>query len=355
MNVEEIGQVDLVALRVGEIGNRVGAISRRINESVAAGAAGQRVDTAAAVERVVPGVAGQGVIAQATENLVVGWSSVERVVARRAGEQVGENLGAPSQRIDAMIGGHRIVYIVVLVVAVEDRDRSIDHVLLQLGDGQQMAAHLERQLLHVGNQPCHVRGGLAGARFGDRSAVPACAGDLPARREDRRHCRAALGEGGDAIGTGRIIDRPPGPCKAAGVAIPYGADRPGVRVGGRRGHALGLITGVIVAGRHDDGRIVGCQGRDLTGPRGCRGTVLIVTEAERHVHGDDVVGRAIADHPVQRFGDVGSGRSTARVGKDLERDDVHARRHPAVDDVLRPDDAGDIGAVPVVVRGVGIV
>ena len=62
----------------------------------------------------------------------------------------------------------------------------------------------------------------------------------------------------------------------------------------------------------------------------------------------------MGDHPIQGLGDIQTA-GAASVRKDLERDDVHARRHAGVGAVLRADDAGDVRAVAGVVRRVGVV
>ena len=214
-----------------------------------------------------------------------------------------------------------------------------------------MAADLVGQFLHVGDQPGNMRRRLTGARIGREAAAGiACSRNLATGREDRRERGAALRERRDLVGAGRVIDRTARPVETAGVAIPHRADRPGIWIGRRRGDALRVVSGVGVAGRHDDGHVFRNQGRELAREGRRRRGVDVVAVAQRHVNGDDIVGRLVGDHPVQRRGDARR-RAGAAVGQHLEVDDVHARSHPRVDAVRRADDAGDVRAVAVVIAG----
>ena len=220
-----------------------------------------------------------------------------------------------------------------------------------------MAAHLQRQLLHVGNQPGNVRSSLAGSRFSDQSAIPTRSGDLATRSEYCRHHGAALREGDYAIWSRGVVDRPARPkIRTARVSIPNRADRPGIGIGRWSRHPVRLIAGVAIAGRHHNGRVVCGKIRKLTRKGRGRGAVQIVAIAKRHVHGDDIVGRTIGDHPIQGLRDIRIGcAQRGIVRENLERDDIYARRHAGVGAVLGSDDAGDIRAMAIVVRGVRIV
>jgi hypothetical protein len=65
-----------------------------------------------------------------------------------------------------------------------------------------MAADLNCELLHVGNQARNMRRGLAGPRFAYRPSVPIRPGDIAARSKNPGQRRAALGERDDPIRPG---------------------------------------------------------------------------------------------------------------------------------------------------------
>jgi hypothetical protein len=73
--------------------------------------------------------------------------------------------------------------------------------------------------------------------------------------------------------------------------------------------------------------------------------VVVGVFSQRHIDGDDIVGRAICDDPLQRLFDVPAS-CEAGIVEYLEGNDVAAGSHARVRGILRADDAGHVGTVP---------
>ena len=139
------------------------------------------------------------------------------------------------------------------------------------------------------------------------------------------------------------------------TAVPHRADRPGVGIRRREAHPLSLVAVIGIARSGNDRDVVVVERRDfIAQTRSGKGTVEVGTVSQGQIDRNDIVGRSIGDHPLQRLFDVAKG-SAAGIAEDFEHDDVAAGSHAGVGGILRADDARDVGAVAICVVGVGAV
>ena len=118
---------------------------------------------------------------------------------------------------------------------------------------------------------------------------------------------------------------------------------------------MSLVAVIGIARSGNDRDVIVVERRDfIAQTRSGKGTVEVGTVSQGQIDRNDIVGRSIGDHPLQRLFDVGKG-SAAGIAQDFERDDVAAGSHAGVGGILRADDARDVGAVAISVVGVGTV
>ncbi len=247
--------------------------------------------------------------------------------------------------------------VVVFIIAVHQGGAGGLHfcqdiVLITLAGRRGLAAGVEG-LVHQGGGARRYGGGHRRAGHGLKGSAQVGAGQQGPRRQDVQ-AGAALGETGDPVGGGSVIDGAALPGHLAVVAGPHGADGHGETVHRRIPQALLAVVGIeaVARGRRDEYALA-LQGRKLIVQKAI-GVGGVVPRPQGHVDGDDVVSGSVVDDPAQGVLDGAEGAG-AIGAQNLEGDEIDRRGDAGVRGVGRADDAGHVGAVAVVVQGIAVV
>ncbi len=260
------------------------------------------------------------------------------------------------EHVDAVETEARVGDVVVLIVAVVNDAAGAGQ---QAGEFRRAEVATEIGLRHILRQRSdagEVGGSLTGAVHGDAAASGVGAEKARAGGEDVELRVVALREGSNLIGAGAVVDGAAGVAiGAAEVATPKGAGRQHGRIGSRVGDAeLAAVLVIAVAGGGGDDHAVAGERRqfvaDAIQGSGAR-PVLPITQ--RQVDDADAVAGAVGQRPLQGFFEVAE-VAAARIAEHLEGDQIGVGRHAAGHRIGRGDHAGNIGAVAVDVRGIGV-
>ena len=238
--------------------------------------------------------------------------------------------------------------VVILVVPVVDCNAGRVQEAAHLIQRQPAADRTVGQLLREDSRPGNVGRCLARAVHGHRAARLVGPGDGSARREDVRQRPVALRERREGICDSGERFCAAAVREAAATGIVNGADRERARVRRRIGHAFLAVIGEEIVGRRGrDGDVHPRERREFIADAVLRdGRLVVPAVADRHVDADDIVRDGVGHNPLQGVFDIAKVAGPA-VLEDFEGDDVGSRRNARVCGILRGNDTGDVGAMPV--------